>query len=847
MRLGRIWVGCFALLCLCTLPQNAPAQQLRAAVLRPMHRDNQEAIRLTHELVRYLAKGTDWKVFPVPDPKELAGAGQFAVISGGDSPAAAATVGRILKANKVVSGIVKNFGETVLMRFALTDVLSAETESSFKYVGSADGIDEALKAAAAKLLGKPLPRTYESLARREKAIKLVTEGIRLEASGSLEQAVRAYEDALELDEKNAEARSRLGELRIRMAFAEQREKKIQELYDKYLAETRELIAENKHEDALEPYGKVRAILINRGEKNVAKRFAEEKWYRELMDKLKALAAGHESRGEWLEAYGIFSYLLMDNPESAEYKEAIKRCDLNYALENRYGKKLFREQSQKRLTPGLFDKILAKTIRSYDGTIDYRKAATEAFANVELLAKNNKMREYWPQLAKTDRVEEFLTALNAMKEAVKVASEVDAKDLRKTLREVINLNRESVAIPDGLIVTEFIYGFTGVLDKHSNFFSELIYRTFVENARGSFAGIGVQITTRDGWLTVVVPLDDHPAIKVGVRAGDRISKINGEKAYKMPLEEAVLKLRGKKGTPVTITVIHRDDPNPKNPTEEDITIIRDIIKTDSVVGCAWNAREKKWSYMLSPNYGIGYIRIKNFQESTPDETARILDELAKRRLNGLVIDLRYNSGGLMLAAVRLSDMFLADGVIVSSSGRMYPRAESLAYDDERKTEKIPVVVLVNGSSASASEILAAALRENNRALVVGVRSFGKGSVQQMFDFPTGPKTMVGLKLTVAKYYTPSGLSIDGKGIEVDYEVALSNAESNALLRDLRTKRYGDLIEEPIKGKEKESRIIFEIPKKQFIDRQLEMARYLLRSKLLGFSVTPASKPAGKKAA
>jgi len=827
--------------------KSANAQQVRTAVLRPMSGDTESGNKYADTLVRHFTRGTNWNVFSVKDPQDLAGPEQYADISRGKSPAAAATLGRILKANKVVSGRIKNFGDTVLINLALTDVLSSETENSFTYIGAAEGITEALKAAAAKLTGNPPPSTYTALEQREKSIRLTTEGVSFEANANPDKAIAAYEAALELDNTNSEARARLGELRVREAFAKKREERISVLHDKYLGETRKLIEEDKNEDALVPYGKVRAILHGKGDKDLSNRFAKEQWYVRMMGKLNALGTDHEKKAEWLEAYGIYSYLLIDNPKNEEYLEAIKRCNLNYGLENRYGKKLFREQSEKRLTPSIFDMHI-RYGDYFDGKIDFKKAAVNSFKNIEFLLSNRKMRDYWPAISNADRVDDFKKGMKTISDAINDATKVEANDYRKALREIINLNRETMAIPDGVLVTEFIYGFTSVLDKHSNFFSELIYRTFVENAIGSFAGIGVQITARDGWLTVVVPLEDHPAIKVGVRAGDRISRVNGEKAYKMPLEEAVLKLRGKKGTPVTIHVIHRNDPNPKNPTEEEITIIRDIIKTNSVVGCAWNHKDKKWSYMADPVYGIAYIRIKSFQESTPDETLDILKELgAADRLNGLIIDLRYNSGGLMSAAVRISDMFLKDGVIVSSKGRRYRRTENLAYDDNAPSEKIPVVVLVNGASASASEILAAALRENDRALIVGEQSFGKGSVQQVFDISTGKDSKVGLKLTIAKYYTPSGRSIDGTGIKVDYEVELSNAEQNALLRDMRTKRYGDLMDEPPKDKEKESRIIYEIPGKQFIDRQLEMARFLLRSKLLGFHVAPASRPTSKKAA
>jgi len=841
----------------CLAPAPAAAAKVRAAVLTPFASERQDAATFAESFPRLIAADSGWDVFSIPNAVELAGANRFRLISEGKSPRYAASLGRKVEANKVISGQIKRFGRTLLLKLDLTDVDASTVERSFVHRCRGADLPEALKAASARLAGKAFsPNIFGQLKNREEAIALTCRARDLEAENRLAQAGKMYAAALALDPKTPEAHQRLASVRKRIALVAQRSNRLEELYAKYLADTKNFLAEGKHEEALTSFGKARSVLYARGEKQVAERFSTEAWYGRMMSKLKSIAEAHEKKGEWLKAYSIYAYLRADRSDDETLTQAIKRCDHNFAVENRYKKEFVRGEAKDRTTPRLFDDIIRAVERFYDGKPDYRKATIDANESIELLAGNRKVREYWTTLNDEKARERFLKGLRLTRKALEEATEVESTDVRKALREIVNLNRETARLPDGVIAMQYIYGLAGAQDDHSNFFPELTYRTFVENARGEFAGIGVQITTRNGWLTVVVPLEDHPAIKVGVRAGDRISKIEGEEAYQMTLDEAVHKLRGQKGTPVTITVLHKDDPNPKDPTPEQITIVRDRIRTDSVLGCSWDEKSKKWSYMIDDEFGIGYIRITNFQESTPREAALALRELSKHDLNGMVVDLRFDTGGLLASAIKLSDMFLSSGVIVSSKGRVVPREVRSAYDDSMRWEHMPIVVLINASSASASEIFAAALRENGRATLVGVPSFGKGSVQQIFplELESGASGAVlsnlalgrvGIKLTIARYYTPAGTSIEGKGVQPDYNVEIDDAEISALARDLRSKRFGDYLSDP--DGEKESRIIFEIPREQFIDRQLNKALYLLRSQLLGLPLEPASKPATRKAA
>jgi len=295
----------------------------------------------------------------------------------------------------------------------------------------------------------------------------------------------------------------------------------------------------------------------------------------------------------------------------------------------------------------------------------------------------------------------------------------------------------------------IRGMIGSLDPHSAFLSPESYKDLQIETRGRFSGIGIVITVQDNMVTVISPIEGSPAYKAGIKAGDQIIKVDGEETAAMMLWEAVDKIRGKKGTSVLITIRRKGLPAPV-----DFTIVRDIIPLESVR-----------SHLLQPGYG--YIRITNFRENTSDGIKSALKKLesGKTPLKGLILDLRDNPGGLLDQAVKVADIFLDKGPIVSIKGRH--RAHSKIYAAHRDKDKHPqpIVLLINGGSASASEIVAGALQDHDRALVLGTTSFGKGSVQTVESLRDGS----GLKLTIARYYTPKGHAIQARGIVPDVMV------------------------------------------------------------------------------
>jgi len=288
-----------------------------------------------------------------------------------------------------------------------------------------------------------------------------------------------------------------------------------------------------------------------------------------------------------------------------------------------------------------------------------------------------------------------------------------------------------------------------LDPYSAFLEPEIKKELQIETKGEFEGVGMEITLKDGIITVVSPIEDTPAWKAGVKAGDRIIKINGESTKGMTTLEAAQKLRGKKGTKVKISIMRENVPK-----LIEIEIIRDVIKIKSV---------------KSKEFGnIGYTRITEFQERTASDLKKVIEKFTKENKQGIIVDLRNNPGGLLTSAIEVSELFLPNGkLIVYTQGR---RKEDKNVFRSRKSPvwKKPVVFLVNGGSASASEIVFGALKDNYKEFSsVGEKTFGKGSVQNLIPLPDGSA----LKLTIAHYYTPSGVCIEGKGIKPDYVVKL----------------------------------------------------------------------------
>jgi carboxyl-terminal processing protease len=318
-----------------------------------------------------------------------------------------------------------------------------------------------------------------------------------------------------------------------------------------------------------------------------------------------------------------------------------------------------------------------------------------------------------------------------------------------------VNKSYVEQPDGQkLVQSMINGMLASLDPHSAYLPPEPYKEMEVQMSGAFGGVGIELGTKEGRLTVIAPIDDTPAFRAGIQANDHIWKIDGTTTRDMNISAAVKRMRGEKGTSVTLTILRGESSRPLT-----FSLIRDIIKIKSLK-----------SRMLEQGYG--FIRIAQFQERTGSEFRQALQDLhiaCGGTLKGLILDLRYNPGGVLGPSIEVANCFIGDDIkntqIVSIKGRLPESNRIFNATLGTKEPHYPIVVLINGGSASASEIVAGALQDHKRAIIMGKQSFGKGSVQSIFPL----RGNAALKLTTARYYTPSGRSIQAKGIVPDIVV------------------------------------------------------------------------------
>jgi len=315
-----------------------------------------------------------------------------------------------------------------------------------------------------------------------------------------------------------------------------------------------------------------------------------------------------------------------------------------------------------------------------------------------------------------------------------------------------------------LIQKAIQGMVHSLDPHSSLLPPEAFEDLSIDTKGEFTGIGIHITMRDKFVTVISPIEGTPAYKAGIKAQDRIVKVDGKPTN--DLREAVKMMRGPKGTTVVVTILRKGKTEPL-----EFTLIRDVIPIRSIR-----------SVILKPGYG--YIRISNFNRSTTDDLKEALAKLESGPeadnvpLKGLVLDFRNNGGGLLDQAIKVSDIFIEDGIILSIKGRTKRNTREFSATPNTVKRTYPIVALINGGSASASEIVVGALQDHKRALILGTTSFGKGSVQTVETLRDGS----GLKLTIARYYTPSGREIQAKGIEPDVVVKHRFADASDLEDD-----------------------------------------------------------------
>ena len=339
-----------------------------------------------------------------------------------------------------------------------------------------------------------------------------------------------------------------------------------------------------------------------------------------------------------------------------------------------------------------------------------------------------------------------------------AGELPVDQIRTFAEVFAKIKKDYVEnVEDGTLLENAIKGMLEGLDPHSSYLDEDAYLDLQEGTSGEFGGLGIEVGMEDGFIKVISPIDDTPAQKAGMQSGDLVIRLDETPVKGLSLNDAVTRMRGEPGTDITLTILREGEDKPLK-----ITITRDVIKVKSVR-----------TQTLEP--GFGYLRISHFQSRTAEDARAGLLQLKQDNngnLNGLILDLRNNPGGILSAAVGISDLFLDKGLIVYTEGRIDDSRLKFNAKPADILDNAPMVVLVNAGSASASEIVAGALQDHKRAIIMGQKTFGKGSVQTVLPISNA----AALKLTTARYFTPSGRSIQVSGIEPDVIIARVKVES-----------------------------------------------------------------------
>lgn len=466
-------------------------------------------------------------------------------------------------------------------------------------------------------------------------------------------------------------------------------------------------------------------------------------------------------------------------------------------------------------------VIQQLEESYVNNVDYRQVLTGALSALRILAETAELRSTFPGLADAKARQEFIQNLTDQIAEARQRDLVRYFHVGLALNRAVEANNRTVQLPTEVLCVEFTSGMLDPLDEFSSMIWPSDWPDFKKQTMGHFSGVGIQIAVENGLLKVVSPLEDSPAYNAGIRAGDYIIGIDGETAKHIEIDEAVRRITGPAGSKVVLTIRR---PGVEAPFDR--TLIRADIQVRTVKG--WKRSLADWDWMIDPEFGIGYIRLTSFTRDTIDELRAALAEVKSRGGRGVILDLRYNPGGYLKAAVDVADEFVRRGRIVSTKGRQQPESDTRANSGGAFIEG-EVIVLVNKYSASAAEIVSGALSDLGRATIVGTRSFGKGSVQNLI--PIRPDEAY-LKLTTAYYYLPNGRCLhrteDSQvwGVEPNIDVAVTPEQQRRWL-DLR--RDTEIIQQ-----RSAADLDREMAEQLRADSQLDTALLLLRLKLMGGS-------------
>jgi carboxyl-terminal processing protease len=525
------------------------------------------------------------------------------------------------------------------------------------------------------------------------------------------------------------------------------------------------------------------------------------WLQELVDHVRQQIEEHKTRNRWRDALALYYILKELYPETKEYADGIKFCAKRAHLDFVYGPKSTWRADLNGVTTSAVKEILTRMEADYVEEIDLQALCLNGLAQLAILGQAASLTETFPQLGDQDLADHFGTPLKV-------------RDVQDAFNQALKANGDSLRLPEGVLVDEFVAGLLEPLDEFTAVVWPAEVAEFNKHTRGEFVGVGIQITKPEGQpVRVESPLENTPAFRAGIKPGDLITEIDGESTVEISVIQAVRMITGEPGTTVTLTI-----KDPLSNEARKVTLEREIIEIHTVAGNMRDERKSTgWDYMIDPEKSIGYVRVSGFMDKTVGDLKEALQQLRSEGCRGLILDLRFNPGGLLPSARDMCELFLGENdPIVKVKGRGAGQSTELRSRRHEGFGDVPMLVLVNEYSASASEIVAGALAGKRQACIVGERTFGKGSVQSLVPIADGQAY---LKMTTAYYYIYD-MDLPGDdpwfclhkregaktwGVEPNVEIKVIPQELNKILR-LRRER------DVLKGRDQD-----EVPK-EILERQ-----------------------------
>ena len=659
--------------------------------------------------------------------------------------------------------------------------------------GSGDALDDAAKNTYEDIKDSSLKALDESLQACQQAIAVVGKGdgeyaeVFRHVASSLADRIKAY--------RQAWSQAKVGDPAARRTAARELRNLEEDLYDD-LNDLDGLVTEKPWREALVQAMDAKRVA-SRGD-----RMTEQPWYQELIRGGEAHGQRFLDAGQWQDALTVYLSLKELDERNKAYEEMVKSTRQHVRVLRLYGKEQNNvssttsrpadpEPTWQELVEGadaaMAEKVISQLDSYYVAAVDYGKLAHGALSAVKILAETPQVAEAFPGLADAAKRKAFLADIDDQLKAIETRDRPDHLDLTLALNSVLRSSERTVNIPVAVLAVEFTDGFLGELDEFSWMVWPHSMADFEKGTMGHFCGVGIQIAKEPGEpLRVITPLADSPALEAGIKPGDLILAVDSRPTEDVGIDKLIRIITGEKGTKVTLQIKRAGRIDPF-----DVVLTRREISIATVRG--WQTQsDGQWNYLINPADKIAYIRIVQFTDQTIEALDGVLKHLAQAGVRSLVLDLRFNPGGLLRSATDVADEFLRRGTLVSTKGRQTRRQAVNATPSGEYLDG-DLVVLVNGVSASAAEIVSGAIKDWHRGLIVGQRSYGKETVQNVIPIR---RDRAVLRLTTAYYYMPSGRLLHGtggedSGIAPDVRVLMTPKQTE---RWLKVRQKTDLLQE-----------------------------------------------------